>query len=155
MITLLDVSILIALFEADHASHQVAHDWFEDHRATGWATCPLTENGLIRVTTSPSFFDPPHRPVDVVEQLRTFRQSQGHHFWADSLSLTDEQLFVASVIRGHKQVTDIYLLGLATAMGGVFATLDTSVPLAAVKGATKANLLVISADPEEPTSADS
>jgi hypothetical protein len=154
MVALVDVSILVALFEADHVNHQLAHDWFEDQRSTGWATCPLTENGLIRVTTSPSFFDPPHRPVDVIQQLRAFRQSGKHQFWADSLSLTDERIFVPAIIRGHKQVTDIYLLGLAKAMGGVFATLDQSIPLAAVKGATKANLQVISAAPEESRSGD-
>jgi toxin-antitoxin system PIN domain toxin len=155
VIALVDVSILVALFDPDHANHQVAHDWFEDQRAAGWATCPLTENGLIRVTASPSYFDPPHRPSDVIQQLRAFRHSPGHHFWPDALTMTDERVFAASIVRGPKQVTDIYLLGLATKMGGLFATLDTSIPLAAVTGATDANLLVISAAPEESSSGDS
>lgn len=154
MIALIDVSILVALFDPDHANHQIAQDWYAAQQADGWATCPLTENGLIRVTTSPSYFDPPHRPVDVIQQLRAFRQHPGHHFWPDSLTMTDEHSFVGSMVRGHKQVTDIYLLGLATKMGAMFATLDTSIPLAAVRGATAVNLLVISAAPAEPTSED-
>ena len=154
MIALIDVSVLVALFDPDHANHQVAHDWFEDQQAAGWATCPLTENGLIRVTSSPSYFDPPHRPADVIQQLRAFRQSPGHHFWPDSITMTDERVFVASIVRGHKQVTDIYLLGLATKMGGRFVTLDTSIPLAAVRGATDVNLLVISAAPGGSTPED-
>jgi hypothetical protein len=92
--------------------------------------------------------------VEVVEHLLAFRRSGEHRFWADSLSLTDEKVFNTSFIRGHKQITDIYLLALATAAGGAFATLDQSVPLAAVKGAKRANLVVISDAPEESTSED-
>jgi toxin-antitoxin system PIN domain toxin len=148
------VSVRVALCEPDHVNHQIAHDWFADHQSAGWATCPLTENGLVRVTTSPSFFDPPHRPFDVIEQLRRFCDSSHHQFWPDSVSLTDERIFAAPFIRGHKQVTDIYLLGLAKSRAGIFVTLDTSIPLDAVKGARKAHLIVISAAPEESTAED-
>lgn len=48
-VSLLDVNVLVALFFPDHVHHDLAHDWFADHRHLGWATCPLTENGLIRV----------------------------------------------------------------------------------------------------------
>lgn len=155
MVALLDISVLVALFEPDHVNHQITHDWFEDQRSDGWATCPLTENGLVRITTTPSFFDPPHRPADVLQRLQKFRTDRYHQFWPDSLSLTDTSVYEASLIRGPKQLTDIYLLGLATTMRGAFATLDLSVPLNAVKGATAANLIVISAGPEAPTSEDS
>ena len=155
MVALLDVSVLVALFEPDHIHHQVAHDWFADHEREGWATCPLTENGLVRVATSPAFFNPPHRPLVVMEQLRTFCKSRHHHFWPDSVSLTDERIFAAPLIRGHKQVTDIYLLGLARRNAGIFVTLDTSIPMEAVKGASPDHLVVLSAAPEESTPADS
>jgi toxin-antitoxin system PIN domain toxin len=154
VVALLDINVLVALFDLDHAKHQVAHDWFDEQRPFGWATCPLTENGLVRVTTSPRYAEPAYRPGEVVEHLLAFRRSGEHRFWSDSLSLTDENIFNASFIRGHKQVTDIYLLALATAAGGAFATLDQSVPLAAVKGAKRANLLIISDAPEESRSGD-
>jgi toxin-antitoxin system PIN domain toxin len=144
VVALVDASILVALFDPDHAKHQIAHDWFEDQQIVGWATCPLTENALVRILSGPTFFDPPHRPADLVTRLRRFRQAGVHHFWPDSISLADSGIFEHSMIRGSKQVTDIYLLGLAKTMSGTLATLDHSIPLAAVKGATKANLQIIS-----------
>ena len=154
MVALLDVSILIALFDADHVHHQVTHDWFEEQRSSGWATCPITENGFIRIATSPSLFNPPRRPAEVVEELRAFRESGHHHFWPDAVSIADDKVFAPKMIRGHKQVSDAYLLGLATSRRGAFATLDQTIPVSAVKGATKANLIVLSAAPGEPTAGD-
>jgi len=52
-------------------------------------------------------------------------------------------VFNLEMIRGHQQLTDVYLLGLAVAHGGRFVTLDQRVPLAAVRGATRASLEVI------------
>ena len=48
-VALLDVNVLVALFNPVHVHQELAHDWFADHRASGWATCPLTENGFLRV----------------------------------------------------------------------------------------------------------
>jgi toxin-antitoxin system PIN domain toxin len=154
VVALLDVSVLIALFDHTHTHHDQAHDWFEDQRGDGWATCPVTENGVVRVLTAPAFRNPPYRPVEVIATLNTLRRSGGHHFWPATLSLTDDRVFNHSHIRGHRQVTDVYLLGLATSRRGALATFDRSIHLGAVKGATKANLQIISADPAAPTSAD-
>jgi toxin-antitoxin system PIN domain toxin len=140
-VALLDVNVLVALFDPDHVHHDVAHDWFADARRTGWATCPVTENGLVRVLTAHA--GDHYRPADIVERLHAFRQSGHHRFWADSVSLSDSSLFVASYIKGHRQVTDIYLLGLATRTGGALATFDRSIPLGAVVGASRKSLLVI------------
>ncbi|HWJ56793.1 MAG TPA: hypothetical protein VNR90_11235, partial [Vicinamibacterales bacterium] len=52
-IALLDVNLLVALFDPDHVHHDISHDWFAEQRGVGWATCPLTENGLVRVLSSP------------------------------------------------------------------------------------------------------
>jgi uncharacterized protein len=46
-------------------------------------------------------------------------------------------------LHGPRQVTDAYLLALATRHEGHFVTFDQSVPLAAVHGATKANLTIL------------
>ena len=95
------------------------------------------------------------RPNESVEVLRSFTGSGSHHFWADSVSLTDERVFEPMMIKGPKQLTDVYLLGLSVANGGALATLDESIHLSAVKGATKAHLQVISAAPMESRSGDS
>ena len=144
-IALLDVNVLVALFDPDHIHHDLAHDWFEDHREAGWATCPTTENGFVRVLTNPAYVTPAPRARDVLERLQTFRQSGFHHFWPDGVSLADHQTFNPAMIRGHRQVTDISLLGVATRAGGRLATFDRSIPFSAVKGATKDTLTVITA----------
>jgi uncharacterized protein len=143
-IALLDVNLLVALFDPDHVHHEIAHDWFADHRAAGWATCPVTENGFVRVLSNPAYAAAVSRPVDLVDRLRVFRASGGHTFWPDSVSITDEACFVPSRLRGHRQLTDIYLLGLAVRQGGCLATCDAGIPLDAVVEATHEHLHVLS-----------
>ena len=134
--TLLDVNVLVALFVGDHVHHELAHDWFADHRTSGWATCPLTENGLVRVLANPTHGSGPEWTVPaIVERLKRFRTSGHHEFWFDEVSLADATLFNPSFARGHRQLTDVYLLGLATYKGGRLATFDRSIPLTAVNGA--------------------
>ena len=140
---LLDVNLLIALFDPDHVHHEAAHDWFEDHRQYGWASCAVTENGFVRVLAQVVEDAPLTRPAALVERLRAFQTSGGHRFWPAAVSLTDARLFNPAMIRGHRQVTDIYLLGLAQAMGGSLATFDRTIPLEAVVGATRETLQVI------------
>jgi len=142
---LLDVNVLIALFDADHVHHEIAHDWFEDHRESGWATCPLTENGFVRILSHPVHSDGHTRAPELVDRLRTFCASGHHEFWPDSISLLDEKLFNTALVRGHTHLTDIYLLGLAVKRGGCLVTLDQNVRLGAVKGARRESLVVVSA----------
>ena len=143
-VALLDVNLLVALFDAEHVHHEIAHDWFADHRALGWATCPITENGFVRVVANPSY-GPQFTPAsELVKRLRKLCASGHHEFWHDAISLRDERLF--NVTQGHRQLSDIYLLGLAVKRGGRFVTFDRKIPLAAVKGATRASLEVVSAE---------
>jgi len=134
-VTLLDVNVLVALFFADHVHHDIAHDWFADHRTHGWATCPLTENGLVRVACQQPSDDMLVRPVDVIGHLERFCKDKHHHAWTDAVSLADASLFAPEFIRGHRQLTDVYLLGLAKKMGGRLATFDRTIPAKAVRGA--------------------
>jgi toxin-antitoxin system PIN domain toxin len=143
-VALLDVNLLVALFDPDHIHHEVAHDWFEDNRAGGWATCPVTENGFVRVLTNPAYGSAVTRPLDLLVRLRQFCSSGNHAFWADSISIREPGLFDAAMIRGHRQLTDVYLLGLAVQMGGRLATFDRTIPLGSVAGATRTSLAVIS-----------
>lgn len=79
-----------------------------------------------------------------------FRASDDHRFWPDAVSLFDDRLFNTTLIRGHRQVTDIYLLGLARRSGGALATFDKSIPLVSGRGATRAHLLLITPAHNEP-----
>lgn len=140
---LLDVNVLIALFDAGHVHHETAHDWFADNRNTGWATCPITENGFLRVLSHPRAAIEADC-ASLLAGLRSFCSSGGHAFWNESVSLRDETLFTLSVSPLHRQLTDVYLLGLATRMGGRLATFDAGIPLQVVRGATREHLAVIS-----------
>jgi toxin-antitoxin system PIN domain toxin len=140
---LLDVNLLIALFESDHPHHEVAHDWFADHNASGWATCPLTQNAFVRILSNPRQGIAMHRAVDLAKHLTQFCANRHHVFWHDSVSLTDKTLFNLSVMRGSGQVADIYLLGLAKKMGGSLATFDAAIPLGSVIGAGRDTLVVL------------
>jgi toxin-antitoxin system PIN domain toxin len=141
---LLDVNVLVALFEPDHPHHEVAHDWFADHGEDGWATCPLTENGFVRILSNPRYGAVINRPIDLLKYLSGFCRSTHHVFWSDSISLKDDGLFNGSMIRGYRQLSDVYLLGLAKKMGGYLVTFDDGIPLAAVVGATRNTIAVIS-----------
>lgn len=142
-IALLDVNLLLALSNPEHTHHEIAHDWFADHHGRGWATCAVTQNGFIRVLSNTAARAGTFRPAEVVDLLRRFCSAKEHVFWPDSVTLTDRALFNASVIRGYRQVSDVYLLGLAKKMGGYLATFDAGIPVTAVIGATRSTIAVI------------
>ncbi|MGH9464320.1 MAG: TA system VapC family ribonuclease toxin [Thermoanaerobaculia bacterium] len=143
MIALLDVNVLVALFDPAHIHHETAHTWFGARRDEGWATCPLTENGCVRVLSNPAY--PGNRTTleDAVRRLERFRRSGGHAFWPDSVSLCDAGRFDLLQVAGSRQLADAYLLALAVANRGSLATLDRGIPLVSVAGAGAQNLIVI------------
>jgi toxin-antitoxin system PIN domain toxin len=143
-IHLLDVNVLVALFDPAHVHHDLAHDWFADHRQDGWATCPLTENGVVRIITHPSY-ESGLRTTDMLQHLRRFRSNKDHVFWPDALSLADNERFKSGALAGARQITDVYLLGLAVEHDGALATFDRTIPIRAVVGARVEHLQVISA----------
>jgi toxin-antitoxin system PIN domain toxin len=137
---LLDVNLLLALSDPMHVHHEAAHRWYADWGNQSWATCPLTENGFVRVASHPSY---PNRPGDVPAVLAILRQlcgSPGHEFWPDDVRLGDVLEPDAAIT--HTQVTDVYLVGLAVRRRGRLATLDRRIPVAAVRGGTDALELV-------------
>ncbi len=143
-LALLDVNVLVALFDPDHVHHDTAHDWFADNRGGGWATCPLTENGVVRVLSNLRYSPAAEPSSRIVERLRGVCESGHHVFWADDVSLRDVSRFVAGAPISHRQVTDAYLLGLAKRHGGRLATFDRTIPLEAVPGGVADDLIVIS-----------
>lgn len=140
---LLDINVLVALFHPDHVHHDAAQDWFAGHVHEGWATCPLTENGFLRVALALAAPDARFRPAVLIDYLRKFCASRGHQFWDETLSLRDPAVFDLSFVAGPRQLTDVYLLGLAKTMGGRLATFDQTIPLKAVVKATPALVSVI------------
>jgi toxin-antitoxin system PIN domain toxin len=142
---LLDVNVLVALFDPDHVHHQIAHDWFSDHASEPWATCGVTESGFMRVVANPAYGSPIESTADLIPLLKKFCSSRQHVFWAEAVSFRDEALFRPSYIRGYRQLTDLYLLGLATKNGGRLVTFDSTIPVEAVVGATRENLQVVAA----------
>ncbi len=143
-VALLDVNVLVALFDPDHVHHEAAHAWFSVNRPSGWATCPLTENGLVRVLSNPAYMPLHEPPAGIVRRLNAFCATSGHTFWADDVSLLNRRLFRVAPAT-HRQVTDIYLLGLAKKKGGRLATFDGRIPLSPVVGAEGRHLVVIQA----------
>lgn len=142
-IALLDVNVLVALFDPAHDNHEEAHHWFGRNRKHGWATCPITANGCIRVLSNPAYPTVKASPSEVTDRLRGLCSTVDHHFWQDSVSLLDESLFRAAMIVGHQKITDAYLLGLAVRNHGRLATFDRSIPLKAVQRAEPGNLVLI------------
>jgi toxin-antitoxin system PIN domain toxin len=139
---LLDVKVLIALLDSDHASHDSAINWFAKHAREGWASCPITQNGCMRIMSNSGYPNP--LPVQaVIEHLAVACHQDIHEFWSDELSLLDSAVVDSTRIHGPRQLTDIYLLALAVKRGGRLVTFDTGIPLAAVRKATKQNLLIL------------
>ena len=142
---LLDVNLLVALFDPEHIHHDAAHRWFGDSRRGRWASCPLTENGLVRIVSSPAYPGRRTTFADAAHRLRLFCEHPDHLFWPDSVTIRDPGLFDTTSIPGYRQITDVYLLALAVANGGALATFDQAISLAAVRGATVDRLVVLSA----------
>jgi toxin-antitoxin system PIN domain toxin len=150
LVLLLDVNVLVALFDPVHTHHEAAHEWFEPNRRSGWSTCPLTENGLVRVISNPSYPGRRTTVQDALQRLTIFRESGNHTFWPDSASLCEVPLIRPANLLGHRQLTDVYLLALAVTNGGRLATFDQRISLAAVNGAEPGHLACIG----EPRPAD-
>ena len=142
MRALLDVNVLIALLDADHSLHARATQWFAGQAPGGWASCPITQNGCIRIMSHPGY--PNALPVRaVMERLAEAGASAFHEFWPDDVSLLDAKVADSARIHGPRQLTDLYLLALAVRHEGQFITFDTSVSVEAVKRAEKKHLLTL------------
>ena len=124
MTWLLDVNVLIALIDPRNVHHQTAHTWFARVGQSSWASCPLTENGVIRVVGNPRFPNSPGSLPAVAESLNSVLSHPGHRFWPDDISLLDRQKVDLTRMLTSSQVTDSYLLALAVAHGGQLATFD-------------------------------
>ena len=142
MRALLDVNVLIALLDSDHSLHARATEWCVDHARAGWASCPITENGCMRIMSHPGYPNPvPVRAV--MERLRGAGASPVHEFWPDDISLLDARVADSTRIHGPRQLTDLYLLALAVRHRGQLVTFDSSVSRDAVMGAERRHILAL------------
>lgn len=143
MTTLLDVNVLVALFDASHVNHDSAHGWFGTVGRQAWATCPITENGCIRVLSNPSYPSVQATPRMVIERLSLLCKEHGHDFWKDDISLlSDLDQAVLSRLQGPQQLTDFYLAALARRHAGRLATFDGSIARA-LAGTTLEPILLL------------
>jgi len=142
MRSLFDVNVLIALFDPAHVHHHMAHSWIETHSNEGWATCPITQNGCVRILAQPKY--PNSIPVtDAIRRLGSAISQPEHAFWKDDLSIVDVLHFNTDRILASRQITDLYLLALAVQHGGRLITFDKAIPLTAVPKARPEHLLVL------------
>lgn len=134
---LLDVNVLIALADADHEHHRRASEFFTRHRGEGWATCPITENGFLRIVGSPNYPRGPGSPQLARELLASLCAHPDHHFWPDDLSLRNY-----SDLPGSKKLTDHYLLAMAIHRKGRLATFDRRIDASRFVGGAEAYLVI-------------
>jgi uncharacterized protein len=124
---LLDANVLIALAWPEHVCHKTVGRWFVRHSAAGWATCPFTQAAFVRMLSNPAFSVNALTPENALRVLESNLLLPGHHFWTDSISVPEALRAIDGRFRGHQQVTDAYLLGLAIHHKGRVATLDRAI----------------------------
>jgi toxin-antitoxin system PIN domain toxin len=146
MRSMLDVSVLIALLDAEHVHHMTVTRWLADNALLGWASCPLTQNGCIRILSQPAYLNSTPAAL-VAEILGEATTGPLHEFWPDSLSLLDPGALRWDRLLSGRHLTDVYLLALAVRNGGRLVTLDQGIPLSAVPDARSEHLLILSNNP--------
>ena len=144
MRALLDVNVVISLLDPDHAFHSRAHEWWAINGRSGWASCPVTENGVVRIMSNPNYSKLAwFTPGDLISRLETFARQTNHEFWPDDVSLRDNAVFKTDRIHSSRQITDLYLLALAAKHDGRLATFDQGIPISIVSIAKIGNLCVV------------
>lgn len=144
MRALLDVNVLIALMDPEHAFHGRSHSWWKSNGKHGWASCPLTENGMVRIMSTSAYSRKGQfSPENVIQLLEQFADNTDHEFWPDDVSLRDKTVFAENRLHSPRMVTDVYLLALAAKHQGCLATFDQGIVLSAVRGATAENLSMV------------
>jgi hypothetical protein len=120
------VNVLVALAWPNHVHHARALSWFLGVHAGGWATCPITEAGFVRVSSNVRAIPDARSPAQAIELLRHMRAVAGHVFWSDDVSPCDADGAFLHIV-GYRQVTDAHLVSLAHRRDGTLATFDRGV----------------------------
>jgi uncharacterized protein len=139
---LLDVNVLIALIDPAHIQHDRAHEWFAKSGKKAWASCPLTENGVLRIVGHSRYPNSLGTPAAVAGLMTSFLALPGHEFWPDDVTLFDSGRVHSDRLLNSGQVTDTYLLALSAAHGGQLATFDRNLVTDAVVNGSKSLHLI-------------
>ena len=133
---LLDANVLIALAWPRHEFHARVGEWFARHSRSGWATCPFTQAGFVRVVSNPAFSADALTPENAIRLLEANLKLSNHQFWPDDLSVP-EALKGVGRLRGHQQITDAYLVTIAVHHRGKLATIDRGIAAWGAPGAVE------------------
>jgi hypothetical protein len=145
VIGLLDVNVLVALAWPNHLHHEQARAWFEKNHRAGWATCPVTESGFVRVSSNRRVTPAATRPEAAIRLLREMTGLPGHSFWTDDTSIARSQWIAAERLLGHGQVTDAHLVALTLRRRGRLVTFDRGVAEILPAGVAKDVLILLGA----------
>jgi toxin-antitoxin system PIN domain toxin len=136
---LLDTSVLIALLDANHIHHRLCSQWLSTHTA-GWASCPITLNGCVRILSQAAY--PNRLPMHtVVAGLQQAMRHPMHEFWADDINPLDPTAIDWQQVLRPADITDAYLLALAVRQQACLVTLDFCLSLSWATGAQEQHLL--------------
>src|SRR5690606_8265977 len=106
MALLLDTNVLIALADEQHVHHHEANVFFQKACKLGWATCPMVENGFLRILGHPNYPGGPGSPGQARILLQEYRAAPGHQFWTAALSPCEQSQF--PILPASKHLTDFY-----------------------------------------------
>lgn len=142
MRALLDVNVLIALLDSAHLHHRLAWQWLDANIEFGWASCPLTQNGYVRIVAQPTYPNP-STVRQAIHRLSKATAAAHHEFWPDQISLLDDAQFDADRLLGPRNLTDHYLLALAASRGGRLVSFDRGIAMGAARKAQPEHLVLI------------
>ena len=129
---LLDVNVVISLIDPTHVHHDRAHRWFAKQAIDEWLSCPITQNGAVRIIGNPKYAN--RQPVGTaMDSVRSLCDVGAHRFVADTLSIFGPG-FDQNRMLSSSQITDTYLLALAVSEHALLATFDTRITTSAVDG---------------------
>jgi toxin-antitoxin system PIN domain toxin len=137
---LLDVNVLLALAWPNHQFHSTAIAALSSR--TRWATCALTQLGFIRLSSNPAAVATAKRPDQAAGLLARLVADSFHIYLNELPAPTAEHwLDIFGALLGQRQVTEAYLLRLASAHNAAFVTFDRRLQSVA---ADKARVIVLS-----------
>lgn len=142
-IHLLDVNVLLPLAWPNHEHYRAASKWFAQDGRNGWATCPITQCAFVRISSNPKIFEFAVSPAQATEKLCEICEHPNHIFWPDDLEFVNDNYIQHHRIKGHRQITDAYLLALAIRHGSVLVTMDQGIASLAEDMRKSENLYVI------------
>jgi toxin-antitoxin system PIN domain toxin len=137
---LFDVNVVIALIDPLHVHHERAHRWFAARGADSWHTSPTVQNGVLRIVGHAKY--PTSQPTPVVmASVESLVAHPGHVFLPDAVSLLDSAVNAERLLSSG-QITDTYLLHLASSNGAQLATFDARLVTSAVADGDAALFLI-------------